>query len=64
VFLLLAIGLGIGGANLLAAAPDAPPPAAAFGFIVGACLAWFVSGIPIYYWRYQLTGTILGHPVG
>jgi hypothetical protein len=35
-----------------------------FGFIVGALLAWPASGIPIYYWRYQLTGTISGHPVG
>jgi len=29
---------------------------------IGAVLAWPVSGIPIYYWRYQLTGGITRSP--
>jgi hypothetical protein len=32
------------------------------GFVIGTAIggvaAWFVSGIPLYYWRYQLTGSI------
>lgn len=32
------------------------------GGILGAALAWPVSGIPIYYWRYRLTGSIARYP--
>jgi hypothetical protein len=33
-----------------------------FGLVVGGIVGWFVSGIPLYYWRYQLTGTLSGKP--
>jgi hypothetical protein len=63
-FLLLAVCMGAGGAALCNIGPPGPNAgnAAIFGAIVGAILAWPVRGIPIYYWRYQLTGTISGHP--
>jgi hypothetical protein len=64
VFLLLAVCLGAGGAALCNIGPPGPNAgnAAIFGAIVGAILAWPASGIPIYYWRYQLIGTISGRP--
>jgi hypothetical protein len=46
VFLLLAVGLGLGGAALLASAPGAKTEAAAFGFIFGGCAAWFMKRHP------------------
>jgi hypothetical protein len=27
-----------------------------FGLVVGGIVGWFVSGIPLDYWRYQLSG--------
>lgn len=51
MFLLLMVCLSFGGAALLHSSPGAPPAAGAIGGIVGAVLAWPVSGIPIYYQR-------------
>ena len=57
-FLVFAALLGGGGGALLLSAPDAPPAAGIFGAIIGAALAWFVSGIPIYVRRQQQTATL------
>jgi hypothetical protein len=32
----------------------APTGGAVVGVIIGVAIAWFVAGIPIYYWRNQI----------
>ena len=55
VFLLLAVLMALGGGSLLAdTAKPSNPASGIFGAIVGAVLAWPVSGIPIYYWRWRI----------
>jgi hypothetical protein len=55
VFLLLAVLMALGGGSLLADTAKPPNPASGiFGAILGAALAWPVSGIPIYYWRWRI----------
>jgi hypothetical protein len=46
----------LGGAALLAsgAAPQASSGVAILGAICGSVAAWFVAGIPVYYWRARL----------
>ncbi len=54
MFLLLGVAFGVGGAALgNGAVAGSPVPQLALG-LTGIVAAWFVAGIPIYYWRWQL----------
>jgi hypothetical protein len=55
VFLMLAAGVGL----IAGAALGGHDVSWLLGLVVGGIVGWFVSGIPLYYWRYQLTGTLL-----
>jgi len=52
-FLLFAAVFGLGGGMMAAAAHGDSSPEGIFGIVVGAVVAWFISGLPIYYWRRQ-----------
>jgi len=53
MFLLLAVVGFIAGAALASASPNPPTFALVLFGLIGAALAWPLSGIPIYYWRHQ-----------
>jgi hypothetical protein len=52
-FLALAVIMGMGLALLMASAANAGAANGPFGLLLGAALAWPVSGIPAYYWRWR-----------
>jgi hypothetical protein len=58
VFLMLTPGVGL----IAGAALGGHDVSWLLGLAFGEVVGWFVSGIPLYYWRYQLTGTLSGKP--
>lgn len=52
-FLVFAAAFGVGGA-LLTSAGATYPNAGLPGLVIGGIVAWFVAGIPTYYWRHRM----------
>ena len=50
--------LGLGGAALFSLVYTYNPVGNIFGGVLGITAAWFVSGIPLYYWRHRFAALL------